>query len=372
MAPEPQGDVMTGNEVTGDCPGRSRPFSILPLLLVTLAGFCVSAAPGSLWAQDTTAPGTPAPGTSATGTSLEQLFGGQPPASLADLRRMEARQRELSEQAIGVTVGVRIGPAQGSGVIITSDGLVLTAAHVAQKPGLDVVFVLPDGNEVHGKTLGMNREIDAGMMRITDAREGGWPHAEMGDYSKVTAGQWVLATGHPGGYEEGRKPVVRVGRVLRKHSTVMVTDCPLIGGDSGGPMFDMQGKVVGIHSRIGGSLTANMHVPIGAFQDDWDRLLKGDMWGRVPPGSPVIGVGGANVEGVKGARIDTIREGGPGAQAGLQRGDIVVRFGREQVDDFESLILAVSRSTPGERVRMRVRRGDRELDLEVVIGVSGG
>ena len=307
--------------------------------------------------------------------SVTKIFGGEsPPSSLEELRRMEVRQRELAIRAVEVTVGVRIGPAQGSGVIISKDGYVLTAAHVAQKPGLKVVFVLPDGSTVEGETLGLNRDIDAGLMKINDEQEGGWPFVEMGDYEAVRPGQWVMATGHPGGYIRGRRPVVRLGRVIRKQDRVLISDCPLIGGDSGGPLFGMDGKVVGINSRIGGALTANMHVPVSTFNDTWDRLVASEMWGAVPRGQPFIGVrgGGEAQNDVKGALVQWVKNGGPGDRAGLRPGDVVLKFGRTEVSDFQQLVLEVSRRKPGDKIKLLVKRGEEQIDMELKIGVASG
>ena len=166
---------------------------------------------------------------------------------------------------------IRVGPAQGSGVLISPDGYILTAAHVAQTPDESAVITLHDGTEVKGKTLGMDRDIDAGLVKIEDPPRNGsaWPFVEMGSSGEIRPGQWCIVTGHPGGYQKGRDPVFRVGRVLGRDAKVIVTDCPLIGGDSGGPLFDFDGNVIGIHSRIGAPLTVNMHVPVNAYAEGW-------------------------------------------------------------------------------------------------------
>src|SRR5205807_4246056 len=111
---------------------------------------------------------------------------------------------------------------------------------------------------------------------------------------------WCVVTGHPGGFRPGRSPVVRVGRILELNLTspraYLRTDCTLVGGDSGGPLFDMHGRVIGIHSRIGGSITANLHVPVDTYRETWDRLVKGERWGggigrpvRPTQGEPFFG-----------------------------------------------------------------------------------
>ena len=299
---------------------------------------------------------------------LSAIFNGQSPQSLSDLRAMESHVQELSKRVIPATVGVRVGAAQGSGVVIDSEGHVLTAAHVCGKPNRDVVFLFPDGKRAKGKTLGTNHGIDAGLMKITD--EGDWPHVEMGSWDDVKSGQWVLATGHPGGYQKERGAVVRLGRVLGKRGGALTTDCTLVGGDSGGPLFNMDGQVVGIHSRIGGSITANIHVPIYTFDDTWDRLAAAEEWGGGRGGnSPFIGVIGEPDSDV--AKIAEVHEDSPAAKAGILADDIIIEFAGKEVTNFETLARAVRAKKPGDKVKVRVTRGDEEVELEMTIGRRG-
>ena len=300
----------------------------------------------------------------ATAANLEKIFGGDAPQSVGDLKAMQEHLQKLTEKIVPCTVGVRVGPAQGSGVIISKDGYVLTAAHVVGRPNIDVTFVLPDGSTVKGKTLGMNRTIDAGLMKITDERE--WPFVEMGISKELKEGQWCVATGHPGGYEKGRSPVVRFGRVLQNHDSVIMTDCTLVGGDSGGPLFDMQGRVIGINSRIAGPLNANMHVPVNTFRDTWDRLAKAEAWGSMAGNAPFLGVQGDPE--TKEAKISKVFPGTPAEQAGLKVGDIVLKFDGQEIAEFAKLSSIVADKAPGDKVKIQVKRGEETLDLEVVIG----
>ena len=207
----------------------------------------------------------------------------QAPVSVEELRDIEKHVQKVLKEVMPAVVGVRVGMGQGSGVIINEDGTVLTAGHVSGEPNKRATIILPDGTILDAKTLGRNGGIDSGMIKIT--KEGKYPFLDMGKSSDLKPGQWVIAIGHPGGFRANRTPVVRVGRVLFANHLVIRTDCTLVGGDSGGPLFDMQGRVIGIHSRIGGqTITENMHVPVDMFRREWTKLAKGESFGGKNPG----------------------------------------------------------------------------------------
>ena len=212
------------------------------------------------------------------GPSSEQVAA---PKDLNELRGIEERVEKVVAKVIPATVGVTVGPSQGSGIIVSKDGLVLTAGHVAGKPGQPVTFLFADGKTAKGTTLGIFHCTDAGMMKITD--KGDWPCVEKGHSADLKTGSWCVTVGHPLGYQKGRPPVARVGRLLRAEPNVLQTDCPIVAGDSGGPVFDLDGKVIAINSRIGTSTEQNLHVPVDVFTQNWDRLVKGDLWHTTLP-----------------------------------------------------------------------------------------
>lgn len=295
------------------------------------------------------------------------------PDEVSDLALIERRVAEVVERCRAATVCVQSGGGSGSGVIISEDGYVLTAGHVAVEPGRPVTFIFPDGKKARGTSLGINVGIDAGLMKITD--KGKWPHVPLGDMSGIKPGSWVVAMGHPGGFDAERSVVARLGRVYRVRPTVIQTDCTIIGGDSGGPLFDLDGKVVGIHSRISNSLRQNFHVPISVYQQDWEQLAKGEVWNRLPvrnnlrPGGPFIGVQGDNgIELGKGAALARVYPDSPAAKAGLRNGDIVVEFDRSPIGSFGDLAEIVGNLEPGDRVPVVVMRGQERLELQIEIG----
>ena len=204
------------------------------------------------------------------------------PGSFDELREVQGQLRTILDSVLAATVGVQIGSTRGSGVVISEDGYVLTAGHVVGWPGQQADFHFADGRVARGRTLGVFRIADAGLMKIED--EGPWPTVEQGRSGDVAVGDWCVAIGHPFGYQDDRPPVVRFGRVLRSTDTIVQTDCALVAGDSGGPLFDLQGRVIGINSRIGDAATMNFHVPIDVFTTHWDRLAAGEVWDHVVRG----------------------------------------------------------------------------------------
>lgn len=304
----------------------------------------------------------------ATRERLDRILAGGAPSSVADLKAMQDHVSQLTAKLQEATVGVQVGAAQGSGVLISKDGYVLTAAHVAGQPNRDVMFLMSDGRMLRGKTLGLNRTMDAGLMKITEGKD--FPYVDMGVSDGLKEGQWCLATGHPGGYQSDRAPVLRLGRILLSDRTAITTDCTLVGGDSGGPLFDMQGRVIGINSRISGPLTANMHVPVNTFKDTWDRLDKGEAWGHYPGHEPYIGIRGEADSDV--AKIAHIFEDSPAEIAGLKVGDVILSMNDNEVKDFASLTAMVREQQPGDSVRLKLKRGDETKEIRLTIGKRGG
>ncbi|MSR53442.1 MAG: PDZ domain-containing protein [Gemmataceae bacterium] len=283
------------------------------------------------------------------------------PDSLDDLKVFQTHTKILVDKLLPTTVCLQVGGASGSGVIVSEDGLVLTAGHVSGEPNKKIKIILHDGRSVDGITLGRWNQIDSGMAKITT--EGKWPFTEMGVSKDLKPGMWCLSVGHPGGYKKNRPPVVRVGKIGTVNSNFVQSDCTLVGGDSGGPLFDMSGKVIGIHSRIGQPLSANMHVPVDTYRETWDQLVKGDKIGENP-----VWLGVRADTDAKNCKIGDVTPESPAAKAGLMAGDIVLKFGGKEVGSYADMVKLLQKQKPGDEIPLEVKRGEETKEMKIVLG----
>ncbi|MGE3315987.1 MAG: S1C family serine protease [Planctomycetaceae bacterium] len=276
----------------------------------------------------------------------------------ADLAAIEAQVRKIVNKLTATTVALQIGDTQGSGVVVTRDGYILTAAHVSGAPGRNVIVILPDKRRVEARSLGLNATSDVGLIKITTPGE--YAFAPVSDLKTLSTGTWCIATGHPGGYENGRPAVVRLGRVASVREAMLQSDCTLVGGDSGGPLFDLEGNVIAIHSRIGAPTTLNLHIPVRAITDHWDRFVASErVGGKEPTQKVLLGVNGEDHP--KGARLTAIFPGMPASSAGLATGDVVTHIDGVQVHTFEEMRRQIAKRSAGDTIQIELIREDKPL-----------
>ena len=297
-----------------------------------------------------------------------------PQVSLGSIEELKERERKVKKvvSELMPTVVAVVGndqPATGSGVIINEDGLIMTAGHVTEAAGKELTIIFPDGRSVKGESLGANRTRDAGLARITE--EGKWPFAKIGDSKKAKLGEWLIAMGHPGGYDLNRSPPIRLGRLISSGSMGMLrTDCTLVGGDSGGPLFNLEGEVIGIHSSIGGSLAENRHVPSSVFKAGWDRMLAGEIWGSlgmmaagVNPDRPMLGVRMNDSNGQ--VTVDKVFPNSPAKRAGIEDGDVILKIDGIAAEQMSDVVDQVSSSSAGDVLEVQIMRDDKEQSFKV-------
>lgn len=303
---------------------------------------------------------------------LISLQAREPSATLEDLKKLESKVTEVADKTMSATVALvsNSNGSSGSGVIVSKDGLILTAAHVIQgMKEVDVYF--SDGKKWLGKVLGANYSKDIGMVQMVEA--GPWPYVDLGESKPLVAGDWVIALGHSAGFDPARTPPVRFGRVMSDGpGNYFTTDCTLIGGDSGGPLFDLDGKLVGINSSIGVSWKNNNHAGVDGFKQDWDRLISGEAWGTLQMNPlanqerPVLGIGmGTLPRTVRGVLVDKVEPNAPAAAAGVRVGDIIKTVDGEVIRDGSELLEVIVKREAGDVVELGILRGDDYMLIKV-------
>lgn len=293
------------------------------------------------------------------------------PTKGPNLPSLERQVQSVVKSAMPATVSLlsQDSGSSGSGVIVSSEGLIYTAAHVIQGAE-EVMVVFPDGKQQRGRVLGANYSKDIAMVKLTET--GPWPHVKLGSSKPLQAGDWVVALGHSAGFDPARTPPVRFGRVISKGpGNFLTTDCTLIGGDSGGPLFALDGSLVGIHSSIGRSLANNNHAGIDGFREDEPRLLAGEAWGRLSlnpfanPEMPVLGISMEMMRGVKGVIVEGVVPNSPAAAAGVRAGDVITAINDVSVEDGAKLLKLLAKKQPGDTVALQLERNQQARTVQV-------
>jgi len=281
---------------------------------------------------------------------------------------LQGKVQALLPQVRPAVVAIFTGDGTASGVIMSEDGLILTAAHVAERPGRELRVIMEDGSVVTATTLGLDKTTDAALMQLNDS-DRKWPHVKVSrEVIKAQPGEWCFALGHPGGFDEMRGVVLRVGRIVKQTANSLQTDCVLMGGDSGGPLFDLNGNVIGIHSLIWEGRDENMHVSMAPFLRSWDEMKSSLVirtWG--------IGSGGylgvATEMNEKGAlEVVDVIAGSPSEKAGLQTGDIILALNGESITGLPQFTHAVRVHAAGDEVQLRLRHLNAERDVKIKLG----
>ena len=183
------------------------------------------------------------------------------------------KQLSADAQSLLVTTAEAVVAIDGgSGVIVSEDGWVMTASHVCGRPGQEIQVRLANGLTWPAKTYGVDRQKDTGMVKLLGDHV--WPFVQAKPQAVVEPGDWCVVMGYPWDTESLKTPAVRLGRVTAVGKNRIVTDVPIIGGDSGGPVFNAQGDLLAINSRIRLDVNQNIHVPVATFVKQIDALKR--------------------------------------------------------------------------------------------------
>lgn len=288
-----------------------------------------------------------------------------PKVDLATLLRIQDDVQKLLPRTRAALVAIQSGGGTASGVIISADGLLLTAAHVPGEPGKDMRVVLEDGSITTAKSLGLDKTTDAALARLKD-RGKPWPYVNLSrEVIKAQPGEWCFALGHPGGYDKSRGPVLRVGRIIKQTANSLHSDCVLMGGDSGGPLFNLSGDVIGIHSQIWEGRDQNVHVSMAPFLRSWEAMQKSQIikvWGMGAGG--YLGVATVMSDNVELEVADVI-EGSPAQKAGVHAGDVIVSINDDAMTDQQQFTAVVRAKAAGDTINIRLRSKGKERVVPV-------
>jgi serine protease Do len=293
------------------------------------------------------------------------------PESRKDLEAIQTALTGVLAQARAATVCIDLGQGSGSGVIVSADGLVLTAAHVSSGVGKDLTVILEDGRKFKAVSLGVVADCDAAMVRITDTGE--FPFVEVDRKESTRLGDWVFSLGHSGGFDKDRGSVVRIGRLVRMAESTIQSDCTLIGGDSGGPLFDLQGRLIGIHSRVGNNLAVNMHVPMPVYIQHWDAMLKSEFIGEGPfvkkpeKGKGFLGLA-TEAEPTGGLKVTKVGKDSPAEKAEIKDGDILLKLNGVDLKTREQLQDLLKEMAEGDPLDIAATRDGKPLTFKLKLG----
>ena len=269
--------------------------------------------------------------------------------------------------------------ALGSGFIITKDGYILTNEHVVDGPG-KVTVTTQDGHNYTAKVVGHDEKSDIALLKIDAKRE--LAVAPLGDSADLKVGEWVMAIGNPFGFDHS----VTAGIVSAKgrfipgnYEDFIQTDASINPGNSGGPLIDLRGNVIGVNCAIythtGSSMGIGFAVPIDLVKEELPQLKASGKVVRgwlgvyiqkvTPELAESLGLGDS-----RGALVAKVLDNGPAKAAGVKRGDVIVAFDNQPVDDSRELPLLVGRTELGHKSMLKVIRDKQTIELPVTITQS--
>lgn len=292
------------------------------------------------------------------------------PKTTEDLLAIQDALVESAAKVREATVSISIGEGFGSGVIVSKEGLILTAAHVTTAVDKELTVILNDGTRLNAVSMGLISDTDAAMMRIVD--EGVYPYVEINRDDDYKLGHWVFALGHSGGFDQVRGPVLRLGRIVRDEEATLHSDCKVIGGDSGGPLFDMSGQLIAIHSRVNQRVVSNMHIPMREYLSHWAALESNQFLGDGPfaerpvKGSGFLGLATSDTD--AGIRVDRVLAEGAADKAGFLLGDLIREIDNEPIGDKSEMVKILDEKATGDKLEVLVTRDDAEISMNVKLG----
>src|SRR3569833_161850 len=264
----------------------------------------------------------------------------------------------------------------GSGFIVSSDGYILTNTHVVANAN-EVTVRLTDRREFPAKVIGADERTDVSVIKINASS---LPTVKLGDPAKMKPGQWVLAIGSPFGFENSATAgiISATSRSLPSDNYVpfIQTDVAVNPGNSGGPLFNLAGEVIGINSQIfsrtGGYMGVSFAIPIDVARNVEDQLVK---TGKVVRGRIGVTIQDVNaqlaesfgLDRPRGALVSSVEKEGPAAKAGLQPGDVILGVNGKPIERYGELSGNIAAMKPGTDASLDVWRGGKKIAVTVKV-----
>ncbi|MEU8185363.1 trypsin-like peptidase domain-containing protein [Micromonospora sp. NPDC049047] len=309
---------------------------------------------------------------------VTRTYTAAPVLNSADLPKIAA---SVQDSVVSITTG----SGEGSGVVLTADGYVLSNNHVvASANGDSVEVVFADGTKAPAKIIGTDPKTDLAVVKADGVAN--LKPAKFGDSDAMQVGDQVLALGSPLGLQgsvtagilSARDRTIRAGdgqqqdptqqsQPISSISGLLQTDAPINPGNSGGALVNTRGEVIGVNTAIAtsgqstGNIGVGFAIPSNKAKDVAGKLQRGEKVSH-----PSLGVGVNQAEG-GGALVASITPGSPAEKAGLQRGDVVTRFGDKLVNDSDDLVGAVQAGKVGDRVEVHFKRNGAEKSVTVTL-----
>src|SRR5580658_4496927 len=266
----------------------------------------------------------------------------------------------------------------GSGFIVSPDGYILTNTHVVENAE-QVTVRLTDRREYAAKVIGADERTDVAVIKISASN---LPIVKLGDPAHIKPGQWVLAIGSPFGFENTATAgiISATSRAVPGENYVpfIQTDVPVNPGNSGGPLFNMSGEVVGINSQIfsrtGGYMGLSFAIPIDVAMDVREQLVK---TGHVTRGRIGVTIQDVNaqlaesfgLDRPRGALVSSVQGGSPGEKAGIKPGDVVLGVNGHSIERSSELPAIIARIKPGTDTQLDIWRGGKQQEVSVKVAL---
>jgi len=315
-------------------------------------------------------------------------FSNTSPPSLLEL---QSRTQDIIAKSAPAVVAIG---ETGSGVIVNSRGLILTASHVTRAANRRVSIVFSDGRIAEGITLGSNLASDTGAIQLLSP--GPFPFIPIQDSTDTQPGTWCIAMGYPLSFPRGRPAAGRLGRVLsREKNGKLVSDCTIMGGDSGGPLLSLTGSVIAVSSSVKLGINQNLYIPSQQFIRDWKNIaLSIDKTGpdmqvqdtqaqdtkaqpsngsaggfeltKRPSGKAYFGINAETDQDI--VRIRAVHRQSPAESAGIQPNDVIVTLDSIPINNFAQIVSHLKTRKPGDLLLVLVNRYGSLIRAEVTLG----